>query len=66
YLQQQPQVGTIMNLSGSIFEWFNSGRPLTNSSGETDEVHPYNAWWGWRYLQDRGSAAKEQTPHDSP
>ncbi len=40
----------VANLEGSIFEWANEGRPLVNNQGATNVVHPYNIWWGWRYL----------------
>lgn len=43
-------VGEVANLAGSIFEWANEERPLENDAGPTSEVHPFNAWWGWRYL----------------
>ncbi len=42
----------VANLAGSIFEWSNSGYSLENDAGTTTEVHPYNAFWGWRYLDD--------------
>ena len=47
--QQKPPV---VNLAGSIFAWANSGEPLEDASGPTSRVHPYNAWWGWRYLDN--------------
>lgn len=43
-------LGEVANLAGSIFEWANEERPLENDAGPTSEVHPFNAWWGWRYL----------------
>ncbi|MEM6818028.1 MAG: rhodanese-like domain-containing protein [Pseudomonadota bacterium] len=42
--------GSVSNLDGSLFLWANEGRPLVNDAGETDKVHPFNAWWG-RYLE---------------
>jgi len=53
FLQDQSSVqglGEVANLAGSIFEWANDKRPLENDAGATTEVHPFNAWWGWRYL----------------
>lgn len=44
------QIGEVANLAGSIFEWANEKRPLENDAGPTEEVHSFNAWWGWRYL----------------
>lgn len=35
----------VYNLYGGIFEWANLGNPVFNSSGETHEVHGYNAKW---------------------
>ena len=58
---QAHQVNTAKNLAGSIFEWSNMGRPLVNNQGDTDEVHPYNAFRGWRYLEER-----PQKKHPSP
>lgn len=34
------------NLRGGIFRWYNSGYPLTSENGKTDQIHPYNAYWG--------------------
>ena len=52
----------VANLEGSIFEWANEGRPLVNAQGSTAEVHPYNFWWGWRYLDpDRPPAVDPST-----
>lgn len=50
-LGAQPEsMGRVVNLAGSIFAWANQGEPLVNSSGPTRAVHPFNAWWGFRYL----------------
>lgn len=49
-LAKNQQVGEVANLAGSIFEWANDKRPLENDAGPTTEVHSFNAWWGWRYL----------------
>ncbi len=46
----QLKVGKVANLAGSIFQWSNEKRPLENEAGSTSDVHPFNAWWGWRYL----------------
>ncbi len=50
FLQTQGHTNVI-NLEGSIFAWSNQQRPLLNDVGPTRAVHPYNAWWGWRYLE---------------
>jgi rhodanese-related sulfurtransferase len=36
----------VVNLSGSIFQWTNEGRPLVRDGEETDKVHSYNKTWG--------------------
>lgn len=38
------------NMLGSIFAWANDGLPMENGQGATLSVHPYNWFWGWRYL----------------
>lgn len=37
---------SVMNLEGSIFEWFNQGRPVVAQQTRVDQVHPYNSTWG--------------------
>ena len=37
---------TIANLRGGIFRWYNNGFPVVNANGETDDIHPYNVYWG--------------------
>ncbi len=44
--------GSILNLQGGIFAWHNQSYPLQNSRGDTDAIHPYNAFWG-RMLKRR-------------
>lgn len=36
----------VVNLEKGIFGWHNQSLPLTNENGQTDRVHPYNAYWG--------------------
>lgn len=48
---QQQGVSQVVNLEGSIFQWANDQRPLVDATGPTEKVHPYNAFWGWRYLE---------------
>lgn len=36
----------VLNLEHSLFEWANRGYPMTNDSGPTDKVHPFNRAWG--------------------
>jgi rhodanese-related sulfurtransferase len=35
----------VRNLQHSLFEWANKGYPMTNASGRTDKVHPFNRAW---------------------
>lgn len=37
---------SISNMAGGIFAWHNEERPLVDSSGATQSVHSYDAWWG--------------------
>lgn len=39
----------VVNLSGGIFAWHNTGRSLVDGRGATIYVHPYDRKWG-RYL----------------
>jgi rhodanese-related sulfurtransferase len=36
----------VRNLSGSIFQWANEGRPVFRDGRPTLEVHPYDRRWG--------------------
>lgn len=35
----------VRNLYGGIFEWVNEGRPVYNTQGPTQNVHPYSVLW---------------------
>lgn len=35
----------VLNLEHSLFEWANKGYPMSNASGSTDKVHPFNKAW---------------------
>ena len=39
-------VQNVFNLEGSIFQWFNEGRPVFKGDLQVDEVHPFDATWG--------------------
>lgn len=39
-------INEVANLQGSIFAWANQGLPLSNLTGITKEVHPYDKHWG--------------------
>jgi len=36
----------VHNMSGSIFQWANDGRPLQSDTGPAEKVHPFNSKWG--------------------
>lgn len=36
----------VQNMTGSIFEWANEGRPIERDGKRVDKVHPYNTAWG--------------------
>ncbi len=36
----------VYNLVGGIFDWFNRGRPVWNTTGPTDWIHAYDRQWG--------------------
>ena len=42
----------VLNLRGGIFKWYNDGREVVDSTGVTDQVHPYSDFWG-RLLEVR-------------
>jgi rhodanese-related sulfurtransferase len=44
--------GGLYNLRGGIFKWYNEGFPVYNESGATNEIHPYNEFWG-HFLEPR-------------
>lgn len=35
-----------LNLEGGLFNWHNENRELSNTNGLTDNIHPYNKYWG--------------------
>ena len=45
-VQERLPEAEIYNLEGGIFKWHNESRPLVNSAGPTDFIHPYNKYWG--------------------
>ena len=36
----------VMNLEGSIFEWYNQGHPVVAEGDPVSQVHPYSRTWG--------------------
>lgn len=36
----------VQNMSGSIFQWANEGRPVEREGQRVSKVHPYNGTWG--------------------
>lgn len=51
---------SVYNLAGGIFAWHNEGRPLVNSKGTTDFVHPFNDRYKTLLLNQSHSSF---TPH---
>ena len=46
--EQLRQAGftNVYNLYGGIFEWVNSGLPVFNERGQTQQVHAFSRTWG--------------------
>lgn len=36
----------VQNMSGSIFQWANEGRPVERDGRRAEKVHPYDGLWG--------------------
>jgi rhodanese-related sulfurtransferase len=49
---------SVSNLENGIFGWHNAEAPLTDATGETDVVHPYNNVWK-RYVRRKDKAVYE-------
>ncbi len=45
---------SLANIRGGIFRWYNEGYSVVNAEGETDEIHPYDRFWG-KLVQKRSS-----------
>ncbi len=43
---QEAGYKNVRNMSGSIFQWANEGRPLEHEGKPAAKVHPYSAAWG--------------------
>ena len=43
---QEAGYQNVRNMSGSIFQWANEGRPVERNGRRVKKVHPYNALWG--------------------
>ncbi|MGH7494114.1 MAG: rhodanese-like domain-containing protein [bacterium] len=37
---------SVANLRGGIFRWYNEANPVVDVEGETDQIHPYDSFWG--------------------
>ena len=44
---------SVQNLTGGIFFWYNEGLPVYKQNGLTDQVHPYDAFWGRLLLKKK-------------
>jgi len=42
----------VYNLTGGIFGWANSGRPLFRNDTRVELVHPYDEAWGLLLRED--------------
>ncbi|MCP4933706.1 MAG: rhodanese-like domain-containing protein [bacterium] len=51
-LMKQGATG-VYNLQGGIFKWHNDQRDLTNNTGATKFVHPYDKHWGQLVQRDK-------------
>jgi rhodanese-related sulfurtransferase len=56
--------GSIQNLTGGLFRWVNEGRPVFRDDRPTQEVHPYDRYWGW-LLKGRYRAQAPDIPKQS-
>jgi len=36
----------LVNLRGGLFQWYNDGLAVYDSTGVTEKVHPFSAYWG--------------------
>ncbi len=43
---QEAGYKNVQNMSGSIFQWANEGRPIEHDRHGVKKVHPYNGMWG--------------------
>ncbi len=48
---------SVLNLEGGLFGWHNDGRALVNANGATDMIHPYNGFWGNRYITHKNKTS---------
>ncbi len=37
---------SVANLRGGIFRWYNESNPVFDAGGITDNIHPYDPFWG--------------------
>jgi 3-mercaptopyruvate sulfurtransferase SseA len=57
----------VRNLSGSIFQWANEGRPVFRDGRPTTQVHPYDQRWGLLLKSDyRADVPDVITPFKAP
>lgn len=50
---------SVYNLSGSIFQWANEGRPLVSRGQPVAAVHPFHPIWGLLLKPELSSLPKE-------
>lgn len=51
---------TCANLRGGLFRWYNEKRPVYQGEKETDEIHPYDSYWGQFVIPRAPSTAPEE------
>ena len=42
----EPDEFKVVNLEGGIFKWHNENRTVFNAQGATQDIHPFNSYWG--------------------
>lgn len=47
---------SLSNLTGGVFRWYNENLPVFDANGKTNEVHPYNDFWGKLLVKERKMA----------
>lgn len=57
-LAQKNGALSLANLKGGIFRWYNENLPVYDANGETNTVHPYNAFWGKLLVKKRAEEKK--------
>jgi rhodanese-related sulfurtransferase len=62
YTNEQASPVLPVNLRGGIFRWHNENKPLENTQGATDRVHPYDGYWRRLLIHPERSAYEPTQP----